>query len=191
LGFPTGWSFTTHKDCCWGTKKNNLPRQLAISCFSGAVAGERNSYINYIFPRQLGPIKSASTVRRIDRGSQGSGAAVGRGERWMGLGRASLAVVWLAIGPDPDTKTRGLFTGPQIHPKLLAGDAEKWTSSRGVFHLRVTNGPFPRSTWTKTNDPRPFAGHRWSFPYTNAITSEVVCPSNSVALFFSYFSGYG
>jgi hypothetical protein len=40
LGFPTGWSFTTHKDCCWGTKKNNLPRQLAISYFSGAVAGE-------------------------------------------------------------------------------------------------------------------------------------------------------
>jgi hypothetical protein len=31
LGFPTGWSFTTHKDCCWGTKKNNLPRQLAIN----------------------------------------------------------------------------------------------------------------------------------------------------------------
>jgi hypothetical protein len=40
LGFPTGWSFTTHKDCCWGTKKNNLPRKLAISCFSGVVAGE-------------------------------------------------------------------------------------------------------------------------------------------------------
>jgi hypothetical protein len=40
LGFPTGWSFTTHKDCCWGTKKNNLPRELAISYFSGAVAGE-------------------------------------------------------------------------------------------------------------------------------------------------------
>jgi hypothetical protein len=31
LGFPTGWSFTKHKDCCWGTKKNNLPRQLAIT----------------------------------------------------------------------------------------------------------------------------------------------------------------
>jgi hypothetical protein len=31
LGFPTGWSFTTHKDCCWGTKKNNLSRQLAIT----------------------------------------------------------------------------------------------------------------------------------------------------------------
>jgi hypothetical protein len=30
LGFTTGWSFTTHKDCCWGTKKNNLLRQLAI-----------------------------------------------------------------------------------------------------------------------------------------------------------------
>jgi hypothetical protein len=29
-----------HKDYCWGTKKNNLPRQLAISCFSGAVARE-------------------------------------------------------------------------------------------------------------------------------------------------------
>jgi hypothetical protein len=40
LGFPTGWSFTTHKDYCWGTKKNNLPCQLAISYFSGAVAGE-------------------------------------------------------------------------------------------------------------------------------------------------------
>jgi hypothetical protein len=25
-----GWSFTTHKDYCWGMKKNNLPRQLAI-----------------------------------------------------------------------------------------------------------------------------------------------------------------
>jgi hypothetical protein len=23
LGFPTGWSFTTHKDCCWGTKKKS------------------------------------------------------------------------------------------------------------------------------------------------------------------------
>jgi hypothetical protein len=41
LGFPTGWSFTTHKDYCWGTKKNNLPRQLAISYFSGAIAGEK------------------------------------------------------------------------------------------------------------------------------------------------------
>jgi hypothetical protein len=60
LGFPTGWSFTTHKDVCsapsniskqllfWrrcrGTKKNNLPRQLGAlkrsSFFSGAVAGE-------------------------------------------------------------------------------------------------------------------------------------------------------
>jgi hypothetical protein len=35
-----GWSSTTHKDCCWGTKKNNLPHQLAISYFSGAVVGE-------------------------------------------------------------------------------------------------------------------------------------------------------
>jgi hypothetical protein len=35
-----GWSFTTRKDYCWGTKKNNLPRQLAISYFSGTVAGE-------------------------------------------------------------------------------------------------------------------------------------------------------
>jgi hypothetical protein len=41
LGFPTSWSFTTHKDCCWGTKKNNLHRQLAISYFSGAVAREK------------------------------------------------------------------------------------------------------------------------------------------------------
>jgi hypothetical protein len=40
LGFPTGWLFTTHKDYCWGTKKNNLPRQLATSYFSGAVARE-------------------------------------------------------------------------------------------------------------------------------------------------------
>jgi hypothetical protein len=51
LGFPTGWSFTTHKDHqlffwrrCRGTKKNNLPHQLAAikrsSSFSGAVAGE-------------------------------------------------------------------------------------------------------------------------------------------------------
>jgi hypothetical protein len=30
LGFPMGWSFTTHKDCCWGMKKNNLLHQLAI-----------------------------------------------------------------------------------------------------------------------------------------------------------------
>jgi hypothetical protein len=62
LGFPTGWSFTTHKDCCWGTKKNNLLHQLAISYFSGAVAGE-NSYINYIFPRQLGTIKQHQCTR--------------------------------------------------------------------------------------------------------------------------------
>jgi hypothetical protein len=34
-----GWSFTTHKDCCYGTKKNNLPRQLAISRLSKSLYG--------------------------------------------------------------------------------------------------------------------------------------------------------
>jgi hypothetical protein len=33
----------------------------APSSFSGAVAGERNSYINYIFPRQLGTIKQQAS----------------------------------------------------------------------------------------------------------------------------------
>jgi hypothetical protein len=44
LGFPTGWSFTTHKDCCWGTKKNNLLHQLAINAgtCAGRDAGTRN-----------------------------------------------------------------------------------------------------------------------------------------------------
>jgi hypothetical protein len=50
LGFPTGWSFIHHAQ--------GLPDAfIAISTFSGAVAGERNSYINYIFSRQLGTIK--------------------------------------------------------------------------------------------------------------------------------------
>jgi hypothetical protein len=60
LGFPTGWSFTTHKDFCWGTKKNNLPHQLAISCFSGAVAGDETPTSTIFSPVNLAPSNSIS-----------------------------------------------------------------------------------------------------------------------------------
>jgi hypothetical protein len=44
LGFPTGWPSNSNQDIFWrrcrGTKKNNLPRQLGIKIFSGAIAGE-------------------------------------------------------------------------------------------------------------------------------------------------------
>jgi hypothetical protein len=69
--------------------------------------------------------KTAGTVGRVNHGSQGGGAAVGRGERWMGLGRESLVAMWLARGAVSDTRTRGLFAGPQIHPKFQAGNAGK------------------------------------------------------------------
>jgi hypothetical protein len=60
LGFPTGWPFTTHKDCCWGTKKNNLLHQLAISCFSGAVAGDETPTSTIFSPVNPAPSNSIS-----------------------------------------------------------------------------------------------------------------------------------
>jgi hypothetical protein len=42
LGFPTSWSFTTHKDSCWGTK-NNLLHQLAINATTAAKVNAEKS----------------------------------------------------------------------------------------------------------------------------------------------------
>jgi hypothetical protein len=67
LGFPTGWSFTTHKDCCWGTKKNNLPRQLAITYRACVTKRVRN--IGYLLWESLGDGDVEAVSAGIEEGA--------------------------------------------------------------------------------------------------------------------------
>jgi hypothetical protein len=60
-GFPTGRSFYFINKCQQTFWHHH---QRAINKFSGTVARKQNSYINHIFPRQLGSIKFSGAVAR-------------------------------------------------------------------------------------------------------------------------------
>jgi hypothetical protein len=84
LGFPTGWSFTTHKDCCWGTKKNNLLHQLAISCYDFILGVD--------FLSTLGPILWDLDVLSLIFWREG-----GRRVQWTGIGGSGAATPQLQL----------------------------------------------------------------------------------------------
>jgi hypothetical protein len=129
-----GWSFTMNKDCCWGTKKNNLLHQLAIKRAQW-LQGRRSS------------VRLWSRVRRgrgdVWPGHGGGGAWPGHGggSAWPGRGGGS---AWPGHdGSSPTMKS----IGKEIEKKIRK--RESWVGpigKRGLSSPCRPGGSIPRMT---------------------------------------------